>query len=73
MYERQVYVVIHWDLSVAGNLQKRWAQKVSGKTSESVFRIFWRIHRSSGVRGSPEESHNENLELELAKFFNPKG
>ena len=42
-----------------------------GKTSEIIFRIFWCTKQSSGVRGSPGESIYVNLELELAKLFNP--
>ena len=43
-----------------------------GKTSESIFGIFWCSKRSSGVRGSPGESIFENLKLVLlAKSFNP--
>ena len=71
MYERQVYVAIHRDLSVVGNC-KGGGLKGSRKTSESIFGIFWRIHRSSEMRGSPEGIRYENLELELAKSLTRK-
>ena len=45
--------------------------KALGKTSESIFKIFWCTKQSSGVRGSPGESIYEILELELTKSFNP--
>ena len=51
-------------------MQKQWAQSLE-RISESIFEIFWCSRRSSVIRGSPEESNYENLELELAKSFNP--
>ena len=73
MYERQVYVAIHRDLSVVGNCKggglkgsRRKHRRVSSESSgESIDHLGWGALR--------KEFANENLELELAKFFNPKG
>ena len=70
LYERQVYVVIHRGLSMEGNC-KSDGHKGLGKALRSIFRIFWRSKRSSIIRSSPGGSNYENLELELAKPFNP--
>ena len=71
-YGRQVYVAIHGDLSVVGNCDGE-GHKGLGKTSKSIFRIFWCTKRPSRMRGSPGGSSYEILMLEIAKSFNPNG
>ena len=40
-------------------------------TAESIFRVFTCSRRSSIIRGSPGESDNEILMLDLVNSFNP--
>ena len=61
-----MYVAIHGDLSVVGNCNSE-GNKGLGKTSKSIFRIFWCTKRPSRMRGSPGGSSYENLRLELEK------
>ena len=49
-------------------MQKKPAQSLE-KIGESIFEIFWCTKQSSRVRGSPEGSSYENLELELVKII----
>ena len=50
MYERQVYLVIHRDLSMEGNC-KSDGHKGLGKTSKSIFEVFYGTKPSSKIKG----------------------
>ena len=67
LYEWRVYVVIHRSLSMEGNCKSE-GHKGLGKASESVFRVLTCSRRSLVIRGSPGESDNEILMLDLAKL-----
>ena len=54
---------------ISGRDRNGGGHKGLGKTSESIFRMFWCTKQSSGVWGSPGESSYENLVLELAKII----
>ena len=51
---------------MVGN-SKSDGHKGLGKTSKSIFEIFWCSKRSSRVRGSPGESIFENLKSDFSK------
>ena len=66
LYEWRVYVVIHRGLSMEGNCKSDTIK--SQENIGEYFGSFWCTRRSSVIRGSPDESDNEILMLDLAKF-----